>query len=326
MRIRHVGFLALGLAAVGAAQTANGQANLAFYTDNLVNAFQNWSWATVNLANSSPTHAGTGSISVVNAGNYQALYLQHPNFNTTPYASLSFWINGGATGGQTLSVHGIANGSSVGNYNIGPLAANTWTNYIIPLSSLSIANAANCSGIQIQGGSAAQPVFYVDDVQFVAAPAPALVHLNVDASQTVRTVDSRLFGVNDATWDSYIGSATATTISLMKQAGITTLRWPGVSTSDGYHWYNDAANNNTFNQLATNLGANVFITVNYGSGTSNEAAAWVKSVNVTNHYGFKYWEIGNECYGTWKLIPTPTAVLWPTTLIPMPSARPATSP
>jgi hypothetical protein len=42
------------------------------------------------------------------------------------------------------------------------------------------------------------------------------------------------------------------------------------------------------------------ITVNYGSGTAAEAAGWVRLSNVTNHLGFKYWEIGNEIYGTWE--------------------------
>jgi hypothetical protein len=48
--------------------------------------------------------------------------------------------------------------------------------------------------------------------------------------------------------------------------------------------------------MATNLGANVFISVNYGTGTSNEAADWVRCANITNHCGFKYWEVGNENY------------------------------
>ena len=55
-----------------------------------------------------------------------------------------------------------------------------------------------------------------------------------------------------------------------------------------------------FANIATNLGAQVFTTVNYGTGTAGEAAAWVLSANKTNHCGFKYWEIGNECYGTWE--------------------------
>ena len=89
----------------------------------------------------------------------------------------------------------------------------------------------------------------------------------------------------------------------------------------------------------------MFTTVNYGTGSTNEAAAWVAYANgsTTNTLslgvdqfgtnwqtvgywaslraaaplgqddgknflrisraaplGFKYWEIGNECYGTWE--------------------------
>lgn len=52
--------------------------------------------------------------------------------------------------------------------------------------------------------------------------------------------------------------------------------------------------------IATNAAAQVFITVNYGTGTPAEAAAWVRNANITNHCGFKYWEIGNENYGSWE--------------------------
>jgi len=44
----------------------------------------------------------------------------------------------------------------------------------------------------------------------------------------------------------------------------------------------------------------VFSTVNYGSGSPTEAADWVRYGNVTKGYGFKYWEVGNENYGTWE--------------------------
>jgi hypothetical protein len=277
------------------------QANLPLYTDNLVNAFQDWSWnCTRNFANTSPVHFGTQSISVIITNSGAALSLQYQaGFNTAPYASLSFWINGGSTGGQRLQAYGTRLNVGVTAYTLPRLPTNKWQQITIPLSSLGVANVTNFSGIYIQDTSGgAQPVFYVDDIQLNAAPAPALVHLSVNASKTLRLADSRWFGVNIATWDGYLNNSQI--LPLMRQAGFTTLRWPGGSTADAYHWYNDPANNNTFNQLATNLGANVFISVNYGTGTSNEAAAWVESVNVTNHYAFKYWEIGNECYGTWE--------------------------
>jgi len=74
----------------------------------------------------------------------------------------------------------------------------------------------------------------------------------------------------------------------------------GGSSSDEYDWASDPAGNSTFRSIATNLHAQVFTTVNYGTGTPAEAAAWVRSANQTNHCGFQYWEIGNECYGTWE--------------------------
>ncbi len=62
----------------------------------------------------------------------------------------------------------------------------------------------------------------------------------------------------------------------------------------------DPSGNANFRNVATNLGAQVLTTVNYGSGTAKEAAAWVLADNKTNGCDFRYWEIGNECYGAWE--------------------------
>jgi alpha-L-arabinofuranosidase len=55
--------------------------------------------------------------------------------------------------------------------------------------------------------------------------------------------------------------------------------------------------------LVRPLSADAAITVNYGSnatctgpGDPNEAAAWVNYANNTQHYGVKYWTVGNEQY------------------------------
>ena len=276
------------------------QDNLAIYTDNLVNGFQNWSSATMNFSNVSPVHSGTYSMSVTDGGNYQALYFERSDFNTSLYNSLSFWINGGV-GGQKVQVMGVLDGAWQSGYPVGKLWTNAWQQVIVPLSALGMANQPNCTGFVIEGNDngAAQPTFYVDDMELVAAPAPALVHLGVNAGQTLQTVDARQFGVNTGTWDGSL--ANAQTLPLLGAMGIMNLRWPGGSTSDdGYNWANDPAGNSTFRYIATNLGAHVFTTVNYGTGNAAEAAAWVLSANKTNHCGFKYWEVGNECYGTWE--------------------------
>ena len=42
------------------------------------------------------------------------------------------------------------------------------------------------------------------------------------------------------------------------------------------------------------------ITINFGTGTPQEAAAWVHYANIVKGYGIKYWEIGNETHGDWE--------------------------
>jgi alpha-L-arabinofuranosidase len=285
---------------------AGAQASLPIYTNYLVNGFQNYSWATVNF---STVYGGSNCVSVVNNTNYQAVYFGHADFNTSPYNTLDFWINGGSNGGQQVQVAGALNGNAPTDYSLGKLHTNTWQHFTIPLSSLDAGGATNCSGFWIQGASNdPQPVFYVCNMQLIAAPAPATVHLNVNAARVIRTADARWFGLNTAVWDNEFD--TAHTSNLMAEIGCTTFRFPGGSLSDTYNW---AANTNIGNKypwatpfanfipIATNLGAQVFITVNYGTGSSNEAAAWVACANITNDCDFKYWEVGNEVYGTWEV-------------------------
>jgi hypothetical protein len=42
------------------------------------------------------------------------------------------------------------------------------------------------------------------------------------------------------------------------------------------------------------------LTVNVGTGTPQEAAAWVHYANVVKKYGIRYWQIGNEMEGDWE--------------------------
>lgn len=56
-----------------------------------------------------------------------------------------------------------------------------------------------------------------------------------------------------------------------------------------------------FSLQATAIGANSFVTVNYGSGTPDEAAAWVSHAAHTPGEGVALWEVGNETYGCWEV-------------------------
>ncbi|PBC70363.1 alpha-L-arabinofuranosidase [Streptomyces sp. TLI_235] len=141
----------------------------------------------------------------------------------------------------------------------------------------------------------------------VAPPAVAAnsVSVSVDAALQLATVPATGVGVNIPVYDANMNSAA--TPGLLSTAGFNTVRYPGGSHSDVYHWQTGTAEAGAY--VAPNTGFDAFmgtvraagaqpiITANYGSGTPQEAAGWVRYANVTKGYGVKYWEIGNEVYG-----------------------------
>lgn len=197
----------------------------------------------------------------------------------------------------------------------------------------------------------------------VLTPRPAAAaRVTVDAAAAVRAVDERVFGVNAVMWDPQTGADA--TIELLREAGIRTIRVPGGSLSDEYHWWSNrtlantwtwAAGFDAFARLIDGLGAQAFVTVNYGTGTPEEAAAWVAYANASadpaappvvlgtdakgrdwgtaaewaalraaaplaqddgrnflrlgsaTPFALRYWEIGNENYGTWETDERPAA-------------------
>jgi hypothetical protein len=286
---------------------ASAQANLPIYDDALVNGWQNWSWASVNTANSSPVHSGTASIAVTSSP-WSALYVHHDPIDTHGYQDLTFWINGGATGGQVLHLAALLGGAAQTPVTVGPLVANTWQQITVSLAALGAAGQTNLVGFWWQEGTGtSQPTYYVDDIVLTAAPPPATINVTVDVSSALRRVDRRMFGVNTAIWDGSFN--TTTTAGLLQELNNQALRFPGGSASDAYHWATNmsegqnwqwATNFDAFAQIAAKTKAAVFITANYGTGTPQEAADWVRYANKTRKLGFKYWEIGNENYGTWE--------------------------
>ncbi|HEU5229157.1 MAG TPA: cellulose binding domain-containing protein [Ktedonobacteraceae bacterium] len=158
------------------------------------------------------------------------------------------------------------------------------------------------------------------------AVAATSTQITINASQSLGTVTNASEGINTAVWNGNMLDSAATT--LLKNANVKTMRYPGGSTSDVYHWQSNttvqgqsfANPSNTFDAFmgvvqAVGSDAQPIITVNYGSGTPQEAANWVQYANKggpgyngpvptytggssTGHtYGIKYWEVGNEVYG-----------------------------
>ncbi|MEW9549674.1 cellulose binding domain-containing protein [Nonomuraea sp. NPDC050783] len=137
-----------------------------------------------------------------------------------------------------------------------------------------------------------------------AADDPSPVAVTVNARAALATMPETGVGANHAIWDTNLG--TDDTADKLKAAGVKLLRYPGGSYSDIYHWETHTAPGgyvapntdfDTFMRGVRRTGAQAMVTANYGTGTAEEAAAWVRHANVTKGYGIKYWEIGNENYG-----------------------------
>ncbi len=182
------------------------RADQIIYDDALENGWQNWSWATVNLANTSPVHSGSYSISVTannTPSNWQALYLDVSAMNTSSFTNLTFWINGG-TGGQAVQVQGILGSTAQTPVQIGPLLANSWQQVTLSMTTLGVANQANFTGFWLQAeGSSTIPTFYVDDISLVTnaivsgTNSPVSISVNAQANRT--PISPLIYGVAFAT-------------------------------------------------------------------------------------------------------------------------------
>ena len=183
------------------------RADQIIYTNALQNGWQNWSWATVNLANTSQYHSAPNSISVTannSSSDWQALYLAVAAMSTSGFTNLSFWINGGAAGGQQVQVQAMVNGSPQAALQIGPLVANSWNLINLSMSALGVANVANFTGFWLQAeGASPVPTFYVDDIVLQSGttvfPTNSAVTVTVDALASRHPISPLIYGVAFAT-------------------------------------------------------------------------------------------------------------------------------
>ncbi len=195
-------FFGFGILFLLACSIAKAQTNQAIYTDSLQNSWENYSWAQVNFNNANPTHGGSAAASV-NAAAYQAIYLHHAAFSTANFTSLSFWIHGGANGGQLLQVNATSGGSPQTAVNLQPLVANSWQQITIQLSALGMNSSSAMDGFWIQDRSGVtQTAFYVDDVTLIGGTTTApttSVTIAVDAAANRHSISPLIYGTAYAT-------------------------------------------------------------------------------------------------------------------------------
>ncbi|HWF18938.1 MAG TPA: glycoside hydrolase family 44 protein [Verrucomicrobiae bacterium] len=193
-------------AALCLAFSATAQTNQPIYTDSLQNGWQNWSWATVNIADTSPVHSGTRSISVTClSNNYQALYLHQTAFDSTPYTNITFWMYV-TNSNVPVKVQGTLNGTAQSSYyQVPTLTTNTWTLITVPLSALGVANQPNMDGFWIQNENGSPiPTFFVDDITLntnVAGPpgTNSTAVITIDAGANRHPISPLIYGVAFAT-------------------------------------------------------------------------------------------------------------------------------
>jgi hypothetical protein len=247
------------------------RADQIIYDDLLENGWQNWGWATLNYANTSPVHGGADSISVSSSGN-QALYLHHTAMSGTLFTNLTFWINGGS-GGQSVQVQATINGTAQAAVVLAALPTNSWRQQTISLAALGVAASPNFDGFWIQAQSGSPiPTFYVDDISLttnaITAGTNANVTVQIDVLANRHTISPLIYGVAFAASSSQLQDLNT---PLHRSGGNAETRynWQINATSHAADWYFESiADANTvggdgddFIQESKNAGAQAMLTV-----------------------------------------------------------------
>lgn len=149
------------------------------YGDALASGWQNWSWgSTVNLAVTSPVHAGVRSISLQLNQAWAALFLHTDTpVDMAPYSTLNFALRATQANQQYSVTFYNVNSQIIGvqlplsSYGGNPIAT-AWKTYSIPIADFGI-GGQQVGGLIIQDWiGQAQPVVYVDEIRFSGGPTP----------------------------------------------------------------------------------------------------------------------------------------------------------
>lgn len=148
--------------------------------------------------------------------------------------------------------------------------------------------------------------------------------IDIDVGTVIRQIPRTLYGTNvEWRWNAnflWLESSRRPhpdVVRLTRDLGVSLIRFPGGIYSDFYHWKDGVGpyekrpevvhepgkddrsrpNFGTEEALAfaREVGAELMITVNAGSGTPEEAAEWVRYVNRKG-LRVRFWEVGNELY------------------------------
>lgn len=160
-----IGIVAFAQAPAAAPATAptNAPTNapMVIYDTQLANGWSNWSWAKTDL--SIQIEGSARRPIKVEAGGWQALYLQHAAFSTTGYTHVEFLIQG--TADTDVQVIATIDGKPVNNGRLFKIDNKGWKRVVTPLRTLGVEDK-NIDGIWVQNASSNQaPKFYVTEIK-----------------------------------------------------------------------------------------------------------------------------------------------------------------
>jgi hypothetical protein len=148
----------------------------ALYTDGLENGWENWSWnSSLELDNKDNPAQGKQAILVEQEPGGGLAFGRQDAFPTGGYTAFEFYVNGGRTGGQKLSVSifdehdqiiGTVSVNDVTHIQGGAITGGRWQQVYIPLADLR-ATAVRARKIAIINDDTEKTLYYVDAVSLV---------------------------------------------------------------------------------------------------------------------------------------------------------------
>ncbi len=225
--------------------------------------------------------------------------------------------------GVTVQVQDAGNEIFVSNIG----ASRGWNEILVPFSTFSKFpyyqppdaqqnGTFDLKGIRVldfkPSGDGSRGVYRIDNVTLTnlreVKKAPVAekvaVTVNAEAGKTVTAkIPPGIFGINAALWDGDL--LDPKTEKYVKAVNHHVLRYPGGLRADDDHWKevldkkDFMVDTDEFLEFCEKTGTTAMITVNFGTGTPQEAADWVHHVNIKKKAGVKLWEVGNELYGDW---------------------------
>jgi len=231
------GLFALLLTGALSTESIAVAAPLTAYDEQLRNGFADWSWASHFLTQTTTVHTGSMAVSFEPDG-WAAFFLHRDlGISTLEYQSLEFWIHGGASGGQNLTVALVSGGTAIGSGALAPfiaggvVPAGGWAKATVPFASLGV-TSGTFDGFWLQdntGGN--QAAVFVDDVVLIDRPLapPTPITVSVDPEADRRPISRLIYGVNFGT-----------------SAQMSSLHWPvrrwGGNATTRYSWQHDISN------------------------------------------------------------------------------------